>query len=101
MTGFADFLSQDRRLAILRLLVEARGSCGESVLEKGLWALGHRVGVDRDAVRADLRFLETAGCVEIEFFQDKVMVATLTRRGEACAKGNITVDGVAEPAIGR
>lgn len=101
MSGFGDFLAQDRRLVILRLLIEARGSAGESVLEKGLKALGHRIGVDRDAVRADLRFLETAGCVEVEFFQDKVMVAALTRRGEACAEGNIAVDGVAQPSIGR
>lgn len=86
---------------ILRLLVEARGTAGESVLEKGLKALGHRVGVDRDAVRADLEFLKTVGCVTTEYFNDRVVIAVITHRGVACAEGNIIVEGVAEPSIGR
>ena len=71
------------------------------MLEKGLKALGHRVGVDRDVVREDLEFLKTAGCVVTEYFADKVVVAEITRRGVACAEGNIIVEGVAEPSIGR
>lgn len=102
MTGgrFAEFLAQDRRLAILRLLVEARGSASESVIQKGLRALGHRVGVDRDVVRADFRFLEEAGLCVVEFFQDKVMIAEISRRGVAVADGQIMVEGVAEPSMG-
>lgn len=97
---FHDFLAEDRRLAVLRLLVECRGSASESVIQKGLRALGHRVGVDRDIVRGDFRFLEDAGLCVIEFFQDKVMIAEISRRGVAVADGQITVEGVAEPSIG-
>jgi hypothetical protein len=98
--SFADFLAEDRRLAILRLLVEARGEAGESVLEKGLKGLGHRVGVDRDVVRADLRFLVAAECAVTTMFDDRIVVAQITKRGVACAEGNIAVAGVAEPSMG-
>ncbi len=100
MKSYAEVVAADRRLVILRLLVEARGEAGESVLEKGLNLLGHRVGVTRDSVREDLRFLGDRDLVMVEFFQDKVMIAKITRRGVACAKGDIVVDGVAEPSIG-
>lgn len=100
MSKFADFLAHDRRLAILRLLVEARGEASESVIEKGLNALGHRVGVDRDVVRQEFTFLETAGCVKTEWFGDRVQIAKITKRGVAAQDGKITVDGVAEPSMG-
>lgn len=98
---FADFLAADRRLAILRLLVECRGSAPESVIEKGLRAMGHRVGVDRDVVRADFAFLETAGCVGTEWFNDQIQMAEITRRGVACAEGRTAIEGVAEPSMGK
>ena len=101
MNGYADLLRADRRLAILRLLVEAGGEAGESVLEKGLHMLGHRTGVDRDQVRRDLKDLVELDCVEVEFFQDKVMVGAITRRGVSVANGVIKVEGVAAPAMGR
>lgn len=97
---YASILAADRRLAILRLLIEAGGSTGESVLEKALHMLGHRAGVDRDQVRKDLRELETRDCVQIELFQDKVMVPTITRRGVSVAEGIIVVEGIARPAMG-
>ncbi|MDP1962402.1 MAG: hypothetical protein Q8K93_09395 [Reyranella sp.] len=98
---FASFLAEDRRLVILKLLVEAGGGASESVIEKGLRAMGHRVGVDRDAVRADFTFLVDAGCIEAEWPTDRVQVAAITRRGVACAEGRIAIDGVAEPSMGR
>lgn len=98
---FSDFLAQDRRLALLKLLIEARGEAGESVLERGLKALGHRVGVDRDAVRNDLSMLAEVGCVVVDYFDDRIQIAAITKRGVACAEGRITVDGVAEPSMGR
>lgn len=101
MDGYAEVLAADRRLALLRLLVEAGGEAGESVLEKGLHMLGHRAGVDRDQVRQDLRDLEDRDCLVIEFFEDKVMIAAITRRGVSAANGVIEVKGVAKPAMGR
>lgn len=101
MSTFLDHMAADRRLVILRLLIEARGEAGESVLEKGLHMLGHRAGVTRDQVRADLRYLAERDAIVIEFFQDKVMIAAITRRGADCANGHVVIDGVAQPAIGR
>lgn len=101
MSDYREILSADRRLAILRLLVEAGGEAGESVLEKALHMLGHRAGVDRDQVRQDLRELETRDCVKVELFNDVVMVAAITRRGVSVAEGIISVEGVAKPAMGR
>jgi hypothetical protein len=100
MTAYAEALAANRRLCILKLLVEARGSSNESVLQLGLEQLGHRAGLDRPYVREQLRFLETAGCIRIEFFQDKVMVAYLTERGASVASGVIPCDGVAAPGFG-
>lgn len=97
MNTFADHVAADRRLVILRLLLEGGGTAGESVLEKGLNMLGHRVGVTRDLVRSELRYLAERDALQIEFYQDKIMIATLTRRGADCAGGNVKIDGVATP----
>lgn len=99
--SYAEILAADRKLAILRLLIEAGGECGESVLEKGLHMLGHRASVDRDQVRRDLRELADMDCLVVEFFQEKVMIAAITRRGVSVANGVIQVEGVASPAMGR
>lgn len=102
LDGYAEVLAADRRLALLRLLVESRGEAGESALQKGLQLLGHRVGVTRDVVRAELRELAERSCLELSYFQgDKVMIATLTNRGYDAAAGDIEVDGVAQPTRGR
>jgi hypothetical protein len=104
--GFAEHLAADRRLALLRLLVEANGEAGESALEKGLLMLGHRAGVDRDAVLADLAFLadDARGCVVLDQFggaKGVVTIAAITKRGVAVSEGRIVVAGVAAPALGR
>ncbi|MGZ8362471.1 MAG: VpaChn25_0724 family phage protein [Caulobacteraceae bacterium] len=93
-------IEANRRLAVLKLLIEDQGHANESVLETGLIALGHYAGIDRPAVRRFMDELEKAGCVTLEFFRDKVKVAHITARGVAVAEGRITVDGVARPALG-
>ena len=99
--SYAEMIKADRRLCVLRLLVEARGISNESVLQKALEALGHQAGLDRDYVRQQLlRFLEEAGCIRIEFYNDRVMVAHLTERGSSVAAGRIRCEGVAEPSFG-
>ena len=100
MPGYADALAANRRLCILKLLVEDRGSSNDSVLEMALKSLGHHAGMDRAYVRDQLRFLETAGCLRIEFFKDQVMVARINDRGAAVASGAIRCEGVAEPSFG-
>lgn len=104
MNAFVEHLAADRRLVILRLLVEANGEAGESALEKGLLMMGHRAGVDREQVREDLRFLAdpARACVEIESpMGDKVLIAAITKRGVAVAEGRVVVEGVLTPSLGR
>lgn len=98
--SYKDLVDADRRLVILDLLMQDNGMGNERVLETGLEMLGHRVGVDRAAVRDHLKFLETAGLVTIDMFRDIIMVATITERGAKVQKGNITVDGVSRPVPG-
>lgn len=98
--SFRDLVDADRRLTILSLLLEDQGFGNERVLEAGLEQLGHRVGLDRAAVRGYLKHLETVGCVTIDMFRDTIMVASITERGVKVAKGNITVEGVAQPTPG-
>lgn len=97
---FSEALQQDRRLAMLRLMVEAGGTLNESVMRDGLEQLGHSNGLTADVVREDLRFLEKVGCLRIDWFADKVMIARILRRGVDCAAGAIRVEGVKRPSLG-
>lgn len=100
MNDFAKFLAEDRRLVILRFLKDVGGHANESVIETALKQFGHRVGVTRDVVRQDLRFLNGADCVLTELVQDQIMIASITRRGVSAAEGHIQVEGVKSPSIG-
>lgn len=100
MTRYAEELAANRRLCILKLLEESRGQANESVLEMGLKLLGHHAGMTRDYVREQLRFLEKASLIRIEYFNDRVMVAHLLGRGADVASGAIDCDGVAQPGFG-
>jgi hypothetical protein len=97
---FAETLAQDRRLALLKLISEAGGSANESVLRQGLFMLGHTAGITYQTVREEMRFLEDAGCVRLEWFDDKVAVARITKRGMDCVAGQITIEGVKKPSLG-
>lgn len=96
-----DHILADRRLAILRLLIEAGGECGESSLEKGLRALGFGAMLDRDAVQAELKYLKEHHCLEIDLYDGRVMVAAITKLGVSAANGSRSVPGVSAPAMGR
>jgi hypothetical protein len=94
MKKFAQTLAEDRRLAMLRIIGESGGSANESVLRQGLEMLGHMAGVNYQTVRDDLRFLEDAGCVRLDWYEDRVAVARITKRGADCAAGQMDVEGV-------
>lgn len=96
--SFSEFLAEDRRLCILRLLSETGGTANDSVLHTGIEHLGH-VRIPRSDIRDDLRFLHDHGLIKIEWFKD-VMVATVTKRGIELTEGRIAVDGVKSPSIG-
>lgn len=95
--SFKDFVTEDRRLFILRLLMDIGGSGNESVIYTGCRAAGHRRGVTRDVVRADLEWLRTRHLVIFEWYEDTVLVAILTSRGADVASGDVEVEGVKRP----
>lgn len=98
--SFREKVEADRRLIILRLLIENGGAGSESLLERGLLDLGERVNLHRAEVRRFIRELEDRACVVVDLFQDKLMVAQITKHGVAVAEGRVTVDGVAKPSMG-
>lgn len=97
---FAEALAEDRRLAMLKLLIESDGVANESVLTTGLSMLGHVAGLTRQAVRDDLKFLEDRALIRQEWFHDKVAIAHIQRRGVEVAEGRERVEGVKRPALG-
>lgn len=96
---YSEHLAENRRLALLKLLVESGGSANEGLIYRGIQALGFAKATP-ELVRADLDWLRERGLVTHEWFDDRVLVATITSRGVNVAEGKETVDGVAAPRIG-
>lgn len=97
---FPDRVDADRRLIILRALDENGGAASEAVLETALLALGERIGVDRDYVRRQLKWLAEADLVVNDLYRERVMVGEITKRGVALIERRIKVDGVSSPSRG-
>ncbi len=99
--SFADMLTEDQRLVMLRSLAEVPGySLNEAVLKSGLHAFGHRVG--GDIVRAHMEYLARHGLLAVEMIaaeRGDLWVATLTGAGEDVAKGLATHVGVARRGV--
>ena len=95
MSKFAEFLREDQRLVILRVLVDMPTyTANSSVLYKLLGTYGH--SPSRDQVKTELRWLEEQGLVTIDDISD-VLVARLTERGQDVAQGRAFVPGVKRP----
>lgn len=97
MSKYADFLSQDRRLVILRVLVEMPTyRANSSVLHTVLNQWGHEPS--RDQVKTELRWLEEQQLVELDDIDNgSVLLAKVTERGQDVAAGRARVDGVKRP----
>jgi len=93
---FVEELAADRRLVVLRALMEAPGAAlNESVVKQALDYFGHRVG--SDFVRADLQFLADHGLVRVEKIdtaKGDLWIAKLTTAGEDVGAGRSTHPGV-------
>ena len=89
-----ELLDQDRRLVMLRTLVDIGGEANESILQDCLDAYGHRVS--RDQVRTHINWLAEQGLVTNEPV-GSYFVASLTGRGQDVAEGRSTVPGVKKP----
>ncbi len=92
---FADYLRQDQRLVVLRILSELpQFRSNSSVMANLLGEFGHHPS--RDQVKAELTWLGEQGLVKIEDI-GSVLVVTLTERGADVAAGRASVPGVSKP----
>jgi hypothetical protein len=95
MTQYADYLRQDYRLVILRLLVEMTAyRANSSVLTMALDSYGHTLS--RDQVKTELNWLAEQGALMLDDI-GPVLVATLTERGQDIAAGRARVPGIKRP----
>lgn len=95
MTNFSSFLAEDRRLVILRVLVDMPAYRTNSFLLTTLLAqFGHEPSADQ--VKGDLAWLQEQQLVTVEVIES-VHIATLTTRGADVAGGRAVVPGVKRP----
>ncbi|MDE1531673.1 ArsR family transcriptional regulator [Pseudomonas carnis] len=95
MTPYSDFIRQDVRLVLLRLLVEMTAyRANSSVLTMALDSYGHTLS--RDQVKTELHWLEEQGALTLQDV-GPVMVATLSERGQDIAAGRARVPGIKRP----
>jgi Fe2+ or Zn2+ uptake regulation protein len=96
MKPYKDYLNEDQRLVLLRLLAEQIAyKSNSSVLTRAMDALGH--SVSRDAIRTHLAWLAEQRLVTLDELIPGLIVATLTERGHDVAAGRAVTPGVARP----
>lgn len=89
-----DILTEDRRLVILRSLMDCNNEANESILQDCLDPYGHNVS--RDLVRGLIDWLAEQGLVTVENLSG-FYVVTITGRGQDVAEGRAKVSGVKRP----
>lgn len=89
-----DILTEDRRLVILRSLMDCNNEANESILQDCLDAYGHNVS--RDLVRGLIDWLAEQSLVCVENLSG-FYVVTITGRGQDVAEGRVKVSGVKRP----
>lgn len=89
-----DILTEDRRLVILRSLLDCNNEANESILQDCLGAYGHNVS--RDVVRGQIDWLAEQNLVTVENLSG-FYVVTITGRGQDVAEGRAKVSGVKRP----
>lgn len=95
MTSYSHFLTEDRRLVVLRVLADMPAYRTNSFLLSTLlkqW--GHEPSTDQ--VKSDIAWLQEQGLVTFDDVEG-VYVATLTTRGADVAAGRAVVPGVKRP----
>jgi hypothetical protein len=93
---FADYLRQDQRLVVLRILSELpQYRSNSSVMASLLGEFGHHPS--RDQVRTELVWLGEQNLIKVEDI-GSVLVVTLTERGADVAAGRASVPGVSKPS---
>lgn len=98
MSDFFEHMRADRRLVLLRVLLQSPAYTGnEYMLQQMAEQLGHVVSADQ--IRTDLAWLAEQGLVALETVQG-VQIARLLGRGEDVARGRTEVPGVKKPRAG-
>lgn len=93
--SYVQYEAEDRRLALLRILEEAKGcEANEEIIALMLRELGKRA--TRNEVRADFLWLKEYGLITIEEIVE-LQMATLTQRGQEFLLGMIIVSGIKPP----
>ena len=94
--SYTDFVTQDRRLVILRILrgLESRRA-NHFVLRTALQSHGYSELVE--TVHNDCRWLAAQGLVQTEELDGGILLATISQLGEQAATGLVRVKGVAYP----
>ena len=93
--SYAEVLTEDRRLVILKLLCDSAGyKASMYVLQSALDGFGHSVSLD--TVRTDLAWLAEQQLAHVEVVGG-VSIGTVTARGIDVAGGRAHVPGVKKP----
>lgn len=98
MKTYAELQTEDRRLVVLRLLLQsAEYRANTYLLHQALPSFSHSIGMGR--LVEDLAWLQERGLLEIEEVGG-VGLATLTQRGADVAEGREQEAGVKRPRPG-
>jgi hypothetical protein len=93
--NFANFLREDMRLVILRVLATMPSyTANSSVLHGALTRVGHNPS--RDQIKTEIRWLEEQNLVTVEEVFD-LLVARITERGTDVVAARTVVPGVKKP----
>lgn len=95
MNPFANYIREDQRLVILRVLATMPSyTANSSVLHTALGQVGHNPS--RDQVKTEIQWLAEQGLVTVEEVFD-LFVVRITERGADVAAARIVVPGVKKP----
>lgn len=98
MSSFDKYVTEDRRLCILRCLAgQTANTLNESILQRAAIGYGHNVS--RDVIKQDLRWLAEIGAITVREVAE-YLIATLTERGLDHVERRTAIDGVAKPMLG-
>ena len=97
MSNFSEFVKQEIRLVILRLLCEMpQYRSNSSLINSGLHQFG--LSCSRDQITTEIHWLKDQGYLEIEAAAGSVLVVKLTSCGEDVACGRSRVPGIKKPS---
>lgn len=95
MSTLSDLMTADRRLQLLRLLLDSPAyTASGNLLHNVVDSMGHAVSYDR--IATDLAWLKEQDMVSINP-RSGITLATLTARGVDVANGIASVPGIARP----